>query len=104
MRRIINDAVEHFFDWMRKQNPSCEEKVELRERWREEFPVIRRGRKRRFSYEQVQSICKRIVALMNDGKSIAEAEEIVAQELSVKARAIRSVWEHRLEMGWRPEK
>jgi hypothetical protein len=103
MRRILNDRLERFLDCMRQQNLSCEEKTELRERVREEFPV-RRGRNRTFTYEQVQQICRRIVTLWNDGKAIAEAEEIVARELGVKTRAIRSVWEHRLEMGWRPEK
>jgi hypothetical protein len=101
MRRILNDAIEHFLDWMREQDPSCEEKAELRERVREELP-LRPGRNRRFTYEEVQSICKRIVALTNDGKSIAEAEEDVARERGVKTRAIRSVWQSRFERGWRP--
>jgi len=104
MRRILNDGLERFLNWVHEQEPSCEEKMEVRQRFGEEFPIFRRGRRPRFDYEQVQDICKGIVALWNDGTPIAEAEEIVARNLGVKARAIRFVWEHRLEMGWRPEK
>jgi hypothetical protein len=102
MRRILGDRLERFLDCMRKQNPSCEEKMELRERVREEFPV-KRGRNRQFTYEQVQYICGRIVALLNHGTAVAEAEKIMARELNVRPRAIRSVWEHRFETKWRPE-
>ena len=101
MRRILNDGLERFLNWMHEQDPSCEEKTEVRQRFREEFPLFWRGRRPVFTYEQVQDICKRIVSLCNEGKAIGEAQEIVAQSVGAKARTIRYVWEHRYQMKWR---